>query len=111
TRYEYIALQRHLFGFFLAHRAAQKIGAAERVAADFLRDLHHLFLVHHDAVCRLENRREPGIDVFDALAAALPRDIVGDELHWTRAIERDQRNDVFEARRRRLFQQITHAAR
>ena len=43
----------HLFGLFLAHRAAQQIRAAQRVAADDLRCLHHLLLIHHDAVGRL----------------------------------------------------------
>src|SRR5205085_10869370 len=86
-------------------------GAAERVAADLLRDLHHLFLIHHHAVRRLENRHEARIDVFDALAAALARDIIGNELHRTGSIERDQRDDVLEARRRRLLQEVAHAAR
>ena len=48
----------HLLGLLLAHRAAQQVGAAQRVAADLLRDLHHLFLVHHHAVGRRQDRLE-----------------------------------------------------
>ena len=47
------AVFHHLFGLFLAHRAAQQIRTAQRVAADDLRRLHHLLLVHHNAVSRL----------------------------------------------------------
>ena len=47
------AVFHHLFGLFLAHRAAQQIRTAQRIAADDLRRLHHLLLVHHDAVGRL----------------------------------------------------------
>ena len=43
-----VALLGHLLGLLLAHRAAQQVGAAERVAAQHLRDLHHLLLVDHD---------------------------------------------------------------
>ena len=44
------AVFHHLFGLFLAHRAAQQIRAAQRIAADDLRRLHHLLLIHHNAV-------------------------------------------------------------
>jgi hypothetical protein len=54
------ALLRHLLGLLLAHRAAQQVGAAERVAGEHLRDLHHLLLVQDDAVGRLQHRLERG---------------------------------------------------
>ncbi len=44
------ALARHLLRLLLAHRAAQIVGVAERVAGEHLRDLHHLLLVDDDAV-------------------------------------------------------------
>ena len=51
-----LALLRHLFGFFLAHGAAQQIGAAERVAGKHPCNLHHLLLIQDHTVGRLENR-------------------------------------------------------
>jgi len=39
----------------LAHRTAQQVGAAERVAGQALRHLHHLFLVDESAVGRLQH--------------------------------------------------------
>ena len=108
---EDVALFRHLLDVLLAHRPAQQIGAAERVAADRLRDLHHLLLVHHHAVGRREDRLEPRVRVVDPLAPALSRDVIGNERHRTRPVERDQRDDVLEPGRRRLLQQIAHAAR
>ena len=40
----------HFLLQLFTHGAAEKVSAAERVAADHLSDLHHLFLIHHDAV-------------------------------------------------------------
>ena len=50
------AVLGHLLGLLLAHRAAQQVGAAQRVAADDLRHLHHLLLVDHDAVGLFQDR-------------------------------------------------------
>ena len=101
----------HLLGQLLAHGLAQQVGAGQRVAADLLRDLHHLFLVHHHAVRRRQDRLQPRIGIRGALAPRLARDIVGNQLHRTRAVQRDQRDDVLEAGHRRLLQQFAHAAR
>ena len=105
------AMLGHLLGLLLAHRAAQEVGAAQRVAADLLGDLHHLFLVHHHAVRRRQDRLQARIHVRGALAPRLARDEVGDELHRAGPVERDERDDVLEARDRRLLQELAHAAR
>ena len=44
------ALRVHLLLDLLAHRAAQHVGFAERIARQRLRDLHHLFLIDDDAI-------------------------------------------------------------
>ena len=44
------ALRVHLLLDLLAHRAAQHVGFAERIARQRLRDLHYLFLIDDDAV-------------------------------------------------------------
>jgi hypothetical protein len=49
-----VAVQGHLFGLLLAHRTPQQVGGAQRIAADDLRDLHHLFLIDDDPVGRFE---------------------------------------------------------
>src|SRR3546814_7038881 len=47
---EGLALRIHFGLDLLAHRAAQEVGAAETVARQYLRRLHHLFLIDEDAV-------------------------------------------------------------
>ena len=49
-RHEYRSMPGHLLGFLLAHRPAQQVCSTQRIAADRLRDLHHLLLVDHDPV-------------------------------------------------------------
>ena len=95
------ALLRHLLGLLLAHRAAQQVGAAERVAGQHLRDLHHLFLVQDHAVGRREHRLQVGMQVVDRPVgpAVLAVDEVVDHARLQRAgtEQRDQRDDVLEA--------------
>ena len=47
---ELAALLGHLVFVLLAHRAAQQVGAAERVAGEQLGGVLHLLLIDHDAV-------------------------------------------------------------
>ena len=49
-------LLSHLVWVFLAHSLAQNIGAAERVVAEHLRNLHHLLLIEDDPVSIREHR-------------------------------------------------------
>ena len=108
---EHEAMLGHLLGKLLAHRAPQKVRGAERVAADYLCDLHYLFLIHHYAVGGREDRLETLIVEVDALRALLAADVVGDQLHRAGTEQRDQRNDVIEPLGRRLQQELAHAAR
>ena len=101
----------HFVGQLLAHRATQQISGAQCVAADDLRNLHHLLLVDHHAVRRRQDRLETGVDVLESLRALLAAHVVGDELHRPRTVERHQRNHVVEALRRRLQEELAHAAR
>ena len=53
------ALLGHFFGLFLAHGPAQHVGTTQGVAGHDLGNLHHLFLIQNDAVCRGQYRLEP----------------------------------------------------
>ncbi len=94
-------LLRHLLGLLLAHRAAQQVGAAERVAREHLRDLHDLLLVQDHAVGREQDGLQVRVQVVDAAAdaAVLAVDEVVDHARLQRARpeQRDERDDVFEA--------------
>ena len=103
------ALLLHLGADLLAHRAAQQVGLAERIARHDLRDLHHLFLVDDDAERLLQDRLEHRMQVFRLLVAVLARAIGRDVRHRTRTIERHQRDDVLEAVRPHVDQRAAHA--
>src|SRR6266436_4063136 len=66
-----LALLLHLLAYFFAHRPAQQVGFAERIAGHDLRDLHHLFLVDDDAKRLLQDRLEHGVQIFRLLVAVL----------------------------------------
>ena len=106
---EALALRVHLGLDLLAHRAAQQVGVAERVARQDLRGLHHLFLIDEDAVGLGKDAFELGVRVLDAfepvLAPAEQRDVV----HRAWPIERDERDDVAEIGRLHRRQRAPHA--
>jgi hypothetical protein len=106
-------VQRHLLGLLLAHRPAQQVGGTERVAADDLRDLHHLFLIDDDAVGRFEAGLQIVDVVVDLLLALLAQDEVVDHSRAERPgpVEREHGDDVLEAVGRELLDQLLHALR
>ena len=108
---EAFALDVHFGLDLLAHRAAQQIGVAERIAGKDLRRLHHLFLVDEDAVGLRQDAFELGMRKLDRdlarLALAEQRDVV----HRARAVERDERDDVAEIGRLHCSQRAPHAFR
>ena len=103
------AVLGHFLGLLLAHRAAQQVGAAERVAADDLRHLHHLLLIDHDAVGLGQDALGARIGVVEALAVLALAE-VGDQVHRARPVQRHQRDDVLEAVGPRILQHALHAA-
>ncbi len=108
---EHDALLGHLGRILLAHRATQKVRAAERISADDLRHLHHLFLIHHDAVGFGEHGFDARIGIIDLFFAVLAFAIARDQVHRAGTEQRAERDEVFEAIGLRFLQHALHAAR
>ena len=104
------AVRRHLLGLLLAHRLAQQVGAAERVAAEDLRGLHHLLLVDHDPVGLAEHGLEQRMRIAHLLAAVLAVAEARDVLHRPGPEHRVERDQVLEAVRLGVLQHAPHAA-
>ncbi len=99
----------HLGLNLLAHRAAQQVGAAKGVAGHLLRDLHHLFLVDDDAQRFVQNMVDRGVHEL-ALAKVILDFAEGrDVLHRAGAIQRHQRDNIFDAGWFHAPQRIHHA--
>ena len=98
----------HLGFELLTHGPAQQVGTAQRVPGQRLRRLHHLLLINHDAVGLGNDRLEQGVQVVDLLLAVLTADVGRNVLHWTRTVEGDDGDDVFEAVGTQLAQHVAH---
>ncbi|MNI49836.1 hypothetical protein D3C73_1044700 [compost metagenome] len=73
---EQFAVLGHFLGLFLAHGAAQQVGAAQRIAPDDLRDQHHLFLVDDDPVGAFQRAFQIVVEIVHRGAAVLAVDEV-----------------------------------
>ena len=95
---EAAALLRHEVGLLLPHRAAEQIGAAERIPAQHLRDLHHLLLVDDHPVGVAQDGLEARVRVADTLAPvlAVDEDVHHARVERARAVERARGDDVLE---------------
>ena len=106
---EFLAVARDLVLLFLAHHLAQLVRLGHREARDLARDLHDLFLVCCDSVGRRQDRLQLGMHILRRGAAVLVADVLRNPFHRTRAVQRDQRDDVVKRRRPQLGNQAPHA--
>ncbi len=105
------ALLGHLLGVLFAHGAAEDVGFAERIAGQAVGDLHHLFLVDHDAVGLFENFLEDGEIVDHLLAAMLAIDEVVDDaaLDGAGAVEGVEGAEILDADGLVFAEDVAHA--
>ena len=100
----------HDFLLLLGHGAPHQIASSERIAAQIPHDLHDLFLIYDAPVGRLENGLEFLRVIGDLVRVLLAVDILGDEVHGPRPVQRDSGYDIFEVLRMQLFHESLHAA-
>ena len=108
---EVVALFRHGFFVLLAHRAAKQIGLRERVAPEFARRRHHLFLVNHHAVGVGADFFEQWVQILDRCDSLFRFHVFGNQFHRPRPIKRDQRDDIVKLLDLDLLRQVGHPAR
>ena len=93
---ETLALLGHFLGVLFSHRAAQQVGLAERVARKHAGGELDLLLINDDPVRLGADFFQKRVEVFDFFQALLALDIVVDELHRARAVERADGDDVLD---------------
>ena len=94
----------------LTHGAAEDVRAAEGVAGDDLGGLHDLLLIDEDAVGFFDEFFEQWVRDLDGRGVFFAFDELGDELHRARAVEGDERDDLFEGAEADLSAELLHAA-
>ncbi len=103
-------------GFLLFHRRyllfphhfAQRVGLRHGISSNDVGDLHDLFLVKDDAVGFFEDRLQLGKLIGNLLLSMLAGDKIGNHLHRSRPVGSNQRDDVFDAVRLEIDQQVFH---
>ena len=98
-------------GLLLAHGAAHNIRLAEREAGQRGGDLHNLLLIQDNAVGILQNGLHQRMEhLSSALAVAASNEVFGHaRAQRARAVEGDERNQILEARWRKVHNKLRDA--
>ena len=101
----------HDLGLLLAHRAAEQVRFAQRVARHHVGDLHDLLLVDDDPVGFFQQRLDLGQEVAHGLAAVLAVDEVWNHaaLDRSRAVQRIEGAQVLQPLRLVAAANVAHA--
>ena len=91
-------------------RLAQRIRFRRCITREFNGRSHQLFLIDRDSIGILEDRLQLGMAIFHFRFSAHTCDVIGDECHRPRAIQRDHRDDIIEGLRFHLHEPTGHAA-
>ncbi len=94
---------------FLGNGLAEVIGFGRGITGEVHCREHDLFLVDRDAVRLREDRLHQRVEVLDFLLAAHTGDVVRDELHRPRTVERDHGDNVLKLLRAHLHEVAGHA--
>ena len=94
-----LALALDVLDLLLAHRAAQHVCLAERVASELLEDLDDLLLIHDAAIGDRQDRLKLRNEVCDLFRVVFAGNEFRNGLHRPRTVERDQSRDVFDVLR------------
>ena len=106
--HEVFAFLGHDRRFFLGHGPAHQIAPAQGIARQGTDDLHDLLLVNDTAVGRFQNRFQKGGIVPDGVRTVLSPDILRDEVHGTRPVQRDPGDHILQALGLQLLHEAFH---
>ena len=99
-----------LFFFLFRNGFTQFVGLGGCVPGEFHGGAHQLFLIDGDSERVLEDRLHGGVTIDHFRFAVHARDVIRDERHRTRTIQRDHRDDVIEVFLLHLDEPARHAA-
>ena len=85
----------HFGLFLLTHRAAEKVCLSKCKSSDSLYDFQNLILVDDDAIRFTENGLKGRVCVLNLGWIKLRADVARDVVHWTGAVERHHRSELF----------------
>src|ERR1700730_3884292 len=101
----------HLDLVLFSHSPAEQISLAEAVSGQDVGSALDLLLVDHDSVSIRTYLLQKRMLVFDLCLAAFAFDVIRNQFHRARSIQRDQGDDVIDAVHIELPAKVGHPAR
>ncbi len=102
-------MHSHFRGDLFAHGTPEKISFPEGIARQITGDLHNIFLVSNNPKGRLQDRLEHRMKKLRLLSSMFTGYVTWNGVHGTRAIERHEGDEIFNAVRLHLAQKVLHA--
>ena len=106
---EHGALLVHFLLDLFPHGPAQQIGTAQTVTGQDLGNLHHLFLINHDAEGFGQDGFQTGMHVIGFFQTVLTGDVAGNLVHGAGTVQSHHGDDVFQAVGLHLADDVAHA--
>ena len=104
-----LAFLLHDRRLLLGHGTAHQIASAHGIARQIANDLHNLFLVDDTAIGRSQNMLQLRTFICDGGLIILSFQITRNEIHRSRTIERNSRNDILQVFGPQLLHEAFHS--
>ena len=104
-----LTLLFHNSSLFLWHGTAHQIASSHGIACQIPNNLHYLLLIHNTPVGRPQNRFQLRTVIGNRWAIIFSLEISGNEIHRSRTIQRNSRNDILQIFRLQLFHKAFHS--
>ena len=108
---EVIALFFHDIVFFLGHGTAHQVRTTVGIARQLAANLHNLLLIDDTAVSNIQNILQQRCFIGNLFWIVTVADITRNGIHWTWAVQRNDRDQILHRFRLQLNQHLPHSRR
>ena len=106
---EILALFCHNRSFLLGHGTAHQVASSKSIACKITDDLHNLLLVYDTAIGRLQDGLHLRAVITDGIRTVFSADVLRNEIHGTRTVKGNSRDDILKALRLQFLHEVFHS--
>ena len=104
-----LAFLFHNRGLLFGHCSTYQVASAQSITCQIPNDLHNLLLIDNTPISRLQNWLQLRAVVTDGIRTVFTTDVLGNEIHRTRAVKRNSRDHIFQTLRLQFLHEVFHS--